>query len=58
MTNGIVKCINCNTLPKQHINKETKNFILKCPNCKIKTIELETPDKALAYWNKLNKKEE
>lgn len=57
MTNGIVKCINCHTLPKQHINKETKNFILKCPNCSIKTSEYSNPDKALAEWNEVHKEE-
>ena len=55
MTNGIVRCTNCDTLPKQHMNKETKKFILKCPNCKIKTPEENTPDEALAFWNSIHK---
>lgn len=52
MTNGIVRCSNCNTLPKQHINKETKKFSLKCPECKMKTKEYDKINIALAEWNR------
>ena len=54
MTNGIVKCVNCERLPKQHMNKETKTFILKCPNCHIKTNEFVVADNALHEWNEIH----
>lgn len=50
----IQRCINCDLLPKQHINKRTKDFSLKCPNCKIKTSEYKTFDLALSEWNSVH----
>lgn len=44
-------------LPKQHMNKETKQYSLKCPNCKIKTTEMDTHKEALDFWNDLHKKD-
>jgi len=54
MANGVIRCVNCETLPKQHINKETNNIILKCPNCKIKTGEYATHEVALKEWNRIH----
>ena len=50
----IQRCINCNLLPKQHINKVTKKYSLKCPECKIKTSEYKTFDLALSEWNSIH----
>lgn len=56
---SIQRCSNCNTLPKQCINKETGKYSLKCPNCKMKTTELASTTLALKEWNSthVNKKD-
>ena len=58
MSNEIERCSNCNTLPKQSINKQTERYSLKCPNCKMKTDEYNTFDPALEEWNSTHIKEE